>query len=199
MDALQLLDYFGVFVFAISGALTAARKEMDLFGVLVLALMPAVGGGTVRDLLLGVPVFWIEDTAYLFVTIGAAGLTYLVGARLMGAQQSWLKWMDAMGLAVFCVLGTAKALALDMPVIVAITMGVISAVVGGMLRDVIANEIPLVLQKEIYATAALVGAAMYWGLSVLGIPAAQWIAIAVALSVRALGITLGWSLPRLRS
>lgn len=193
--ALSWLDYAGVFVFAASGALLATRKKMDIFGMLVLALLPAVGGGTVRDLLLGAPVFWIEDNIYVFVTMSAVALVF-AAQTLITRRERLLMWADAIGLAVFCVLGTAKATVMGTTMPVAVMMGVITAVAGGMMRDVVANEIPYILQREIYATAALVGAVSFVLLTMLGISYAEWISIALALLARALGITRGWTLPR---
>lgn len=194
MSVLQTLDYFGVFVFAISGALMAARKNMDIFGMLVLALMPAVGGGTLRDLLLDLPIFWIEDPTYLILTVAAAVFTYF-GQRFVHHRQRVLAWADALGLSVFCVLGAAKAMTHGASVPVAVVMGVITAVAGGIIRDVVANEIPYILHREIYATAALIGCTTYLGLQAINIPYAEWVAMSLALIARGLGIRKGWSLP----
>lgn len=191
---LQLLDYSGVFVFAISGALLALRKDMDIFGMMVLALMPAIGGGTARDLLLGVDVFWIKNTNYLLLTFAAVIFTYF-GQQLVQSRKGLLDWADAVGLSVFCVLGTAKTLEHGGDLVVAGVMGVVTAVAGGIIRDVVANEVPYVLQREIYATAALIGSAVYLLLNQFGISGAEWIAVLAALVARGLGITRGWSLP----
>lgn len=192
---LLLLNYLGIFVFAISGALVAGRKEMDIFGFVVLALMPAIGGGTLRDLILDVPVFWIEDHNYLYLTLAAALLTFLIYRPLERVSRV-LSWFDAVGLSVFCVLGTAKALAVTGSATIAVMMGVVTAVAGGIVRDTVANEVPLVLRHEVYATAAFIGALVFVLLNALGVPFAQWLAIAAALSVRTLGIVKGLSLPR---
>lgn len=198
MSVLQLLDYFGVFVFALSGALLASRKNMDIFGMLVLALMPAVGGGTLRDLLLDLPIFWLQDTTYLILTSMAALITYF-GHRYVTKGERALAWADALGLSVFCVLGCAKAISHGADPIVATVMGVITAVAGGIIRDVVANEVPYILQREIYATAALVGCLTYLGASHFGVPYAEWIAMSLALLARGLGISRGWSLPTSKS
>ena len=198
MTLLAFLDYLGVFVFAVTGALTAARKGMDVFGFVVLALMPAVGGGTIRDLILDVPVFWVVNTLYLWITLAAALLTF-VTVRWIHHASTLLTWLDALGLSVFCALGAAKALAVTGDPVVAVVMGVITAVAGGMIRDVIANEVPLVLHKEIYATAAFAGALAYvvlvGPLASLALP----VAIATAFAARAMGVTLGVSLPRVKA
>ncbi len=196
MTLIEILDHAGVFVFAITGALVAVRKEMDIFGFVVLALMPAVGGGTLRDIMLDVPVFWITDTTYLFVTLAAALITF-VAHNLIQRLSELLLWLDALGLSVFCAIGCAKALELGQGPVVAVVMGVITAVAGGIVRDVIANESPLVLHKEVYATAAFMGSLTY-----VVVPLSDQLclvlAIAVAFVVRALGITLGLSLPTVK-
>lgn len=192
---LDALDYLGVFVFALSGALLASRKGMDLFGFIVLALMPAIGGGTIRDIALDVPVFWILDKNYLLLTLIAAVLTF-GSYRLIERLQRPLVWLDAVGLSVFCVLGAAKTLEHTGDAVVAVVMGVVTAVAGGIIRDVIANDAPMVLRSEIYATAAVLGALVYVGLATVGWPFAEWAGVATALGARGSGIVLGWSLPK---
>ncbi len=191
---LPVLDYVGVFVFAVTGAIVAGRKGMDVFGFIVLALMPAVGGGTIRDLVLDVPVFWTQDTAYLWITLIAAFTTF-VGFGVLQRVHRIMSWLDAAGLAVFSVLGAAKTLALTGEPTLAVVMGVVTAVAGGIVRDVIANDVPLVLRSEVYATAAFCGALTYVLLAEWAVQAV-WIGVAAAFVVRALGIAFGLSLPR---
>ena len=196
-DLITILDLAGVFVFAISGALAAVRKQMDMFGVAVLALMPAIGGGTIRDLVLGAPVFWVADTLPIYVALAAAALCFFFARRVEGRLRL-LTWADAVGLSLFCVIGAQKALAVSGDMLVAIIMGVVTGVAGGIIRDVICNEIPIVMrQGEIYATAAFVGAGAYCLLVFLSVPetAALWIAMGGAFLARAGAITRGWSLP----
>ena len=190
-----MLDYLGVFVFAVSGALLAYRKHMDIFGFVVMALAPAIGGGTLRDLMLDVPVFWIYEPSYLFVTLAAALLTF-AAHRFFTRAQRILVWFDAVGLSVFCVLGAAKAFEATNNATVAVVMGVITAVAGGIIRDVIANDVPLILQKEIYATAAFFGALIYVLLEYFQFMGAQWYGISAALLLRTLGVVKQLSLPR---
>jgi uncharacterized membrane protein YeiH len=195
VSLLLVADYLGVFVFAITGALVAQQKEMDIFGFVVLALMPAVGGGTLRDLILDVPVFWMQDTTYLYLALAAALLTFFA-SRYIHRSRNILLWLDAVGLSVFCVTGASKALAVKGDPTVAVLMGVITAVAGGIVRDVIANESPLVLHREVYATAAFAGSLVFVLLTPY-IPAYALVSgLLVALSVRALGIGLNLSLPR---
>jgi len=194
LDLLQWFDYFGVFVFAITGAMLAARKEMDVFGFVVLALMPAIGGGTLRDLILSEPVFWLSDTTYLFITLAAALITFFM-VRFMTRLSDVLLWFDALGLSVFCAIGAAKAMAVTGAPVIAVVMGVITAVAGGILRDVIANETPLVLHKEVYATAAFCGSVCYVLANYYVAGFALVLGVATAFLVRGLGIVLGLSLP----
>ena len=154
MTLLTFFDYIGVFVFAISGGLVAIRHKMDVFGVLVICLLPAVGGGTLRDILLDVPVFWLNQPSIVFTAIlgGVAAMMYKYWTQLR-----LLVWVDAMGLALFAMLGTVKAASLGHGVVTSVMMGTITATAGGLLRDVICNEPPLLLKEDIYATAALIG------------------------------------------
>ena len=192
------LDNLGVFVFAITGALLASRKQMDPFGFVVLAAMPALGGGTLRDLILDVPVFWIEDTRYIYLVLGAALLTFFA-YRYLSRVGRILIWFDAVGLSVFCILGALKTLAATGDPAIAVMMGVITAVAGGIVRDVIANEVPLILQKDLYATAAFSGALVCVAMTQFELPFAQWAGVSAALAVRSLGIIKGLSLPQARA
>lgn len=192
------IDLFGVFVFALSGALAADRRGMDIFGYIVLALLPAVGGGTVRDIVLDAPVFWVQDPIYLWLILAAAGLTFLA-ANVIGRVERLLIWADAIGLSVFCVAGAAKTLALTGSPAIAVAMGVVTAVMGGIIRDVVCNEIPLVLRQDIYATAAFLGALVFVtlvGLNLVGSANAMWIAAASCFIVRGAAIIWRLSLPK---
>ena len=193
---LLIFDLMGVFVFALSGALAAARKQMDIFGYMVLAALPAVGGGTVRDLVLNTSVFWIDQSIYILVAVSAGVLTYLISIRV-GKRYTVLEWADAIGLSLFCVLGASKALSLTGDPVVAVTLGVVTAVVGGILRDVVCNEIPLILKREIYATAALCGAAIYCLAIYFGLNEAPALIMGgiAAFAVRSSALIFGWSLP----
>ena len=192
-----ILEMAGTAAFAVSGALAASRKNMDIFGFVVLALMPAIGGSTVRDLVIGrTPVFWVDDNRYVAVAIVAA-LVVFFSSYKPGSRRRILIWMDAMGLALFAALGTEISLAHGAGPLVAIMLGVTTAVTGGMIRDIICNEIPLVLSREIYATAAFAASVAYVAADRFGTPAQVALAIAVVagFAVRALGIVYNWSLP----
>lgn len=194
-SVLELLGYLGVFAFAASGALAAGRKGMDIFGFVFVALLPAVGGGTVRDLLLGVQPFWISDQLNIWVAFGAAVSVFLAGRHFRRARV--LIWADAIGLSVFAVLGARSAYLMTDSALVAVMLGVTTAVVGGILRDVVCNELPLVLHKEIYASAAVAGAGCYCLLSTLDIAddMAVLASIAVCFAIRAIAMLTNLSLP----
>jgi len=168
-DFIQVLDLLGTFAFAISGALSAAEKRYDIFGVFFVAFITAVGGGTTRDLLLGItPVSWMLNYSYLIVISLAVILTFVFYKRVIKWRKA-LFLFDSIGLGVFTIIGMEKALLMDIPWIFAIFMGVISAVLGGVFRDTFNNEVPLILRKEIYATACFLGAFIMVGLHYLGV------------------------------
>jgi len=160
-ELLFWLDLFGIVVFALSGALMAGRYKLDPFGVVVLAAVTAIGGGTVRDVILDTPVFWVEKPLTLLVIGITAILTIIIVREPKRIPTRFLLIADAFGLALFAVLGTEKALGLGVPVSVAIVMGAITGVVGGMIRDVLCNVIPMILRKEIYAMAAILGGSLF--------------------------------------
>jgi len=170
MDIIYLLDLAGVAVFAISGVQVAGQMRMDPFGATVLAAVTAIGGGTIRDAILDVgPVFWVHDPVYLSVIILTSLLTILLANRSHHMPPILLPLADAAGLAVFTVLGAQKALAFGAPGMTAVVMGVITGVAGGIIRDLLANRVPMVLQKDIYATASILGGIVYTGSLFMGI------------------------------
>jgi uncharacterized membrane protein YeiH len=155
------LDLFGVAVFAVSGALAAGRKGMDLFGVMVVSTVTAVGGGTLRDVLLdNQPLFWVRDVNYLLVAFGAAALT-LAYVRAFRPPRGSLLVADAFGLALFTVIGARVALEDGAPALICVIMGVVTGSAGGLLRDVLCAEVPLLLRRDVYALAAMAGASLY--------------------------------------
>ena len=155
-------DLFGTAVFAFSGVLVAGRLRMDAIGVIVLAAVTAIGGGTIRDLLIGAsPIFWIQDPTYLWVILAAAAVGMWLARVPRRLPWYALPVADAFGLALFVVIGAKKALLFGTSGMVAVVMGVITGVAGGLIRDVLAREIPMVLQKEIYATACIFGGVLY--------------------------------------
>lgn len=161
IDILYILDLFGVAVFAISGALAAGRKSLDLLGVVIIAVVTAVGGGTTRDLLLDRhPIFWIADPIYLLVII-IASLFTIWYTQYNEPPEKALLIADALGLAVFTVLGAQITQEVVSNSVIIVIMAAITGTVGGLIRDVLSNEIPLIMRRDIYATAALAGATVY--------------------------------------
>ncbi|HET7730986.1 MAG TPA: trimeric intracellular cation channel family protein [Usitatibacter sp.] len=193
---LELLDYAGVAVFAVSGALAAARKHLDILGVVVIATVTAIGGGTVRDVLLDRVVFWIAHSNHLYVILFAALATVLYTRRFPFPERA-LAFMDALGLAFFTVSGAQIAEGLEHTGVVVVVMATLTGVAGGVLRDVLTGEIPLILRKgQIYATAAIAGAVLYLALQPFAdraLAAAAGMACIAALRIAA--IAWNWTLP----
>ncbi|WP_028303849.1 trimeric intracellular cation channel family protein [Oceanospirillum maris] len=155
------LDIFGTIIFAITGVLAASEKRLDLFGVIVVGMVTAIGGGTIRDLVLGrTPVFWVVETLYIWVIVGTTLATF-IAARFRPFLHRTLQVSDAIGLGVFTVIGAQVALNLNHPPVIAVMMGVMTGVFGGVVRDVLTDEIPMIFKKEIYATAAMAGAVVF--------------------------------------
>ncbi|MBR9970569.1 trimeric intracellular cation channel family protein [Magnetospirillum sulfuroxidans] len=196
--AFVILDVIGLTVFAITGALVAARKEMDPVGFMVVGTATAIGGGTIRDLVLGIrPVFWVDDPSYLVISLTAALATFWA-AKLFSRIFPLLLWLDALGMALFAVAGAQKAVAVGAPAVVAIVMGVMTASFGGLIRDIFCGEKPLMFHREIYATAAGIGAVAWLALhQLVGLPPLieTTIAIAVGFAVRAAAIIWGLHFP----
>lgn len=198
MTLLYLLDLIGTAAFAASGAWAGIRQRMDLLGVMVLGIVTATGGGTLRDILLGdFPPFSFKDETYLYISIIVSLVVFFFHRRLDFIQHPLL-YFDAVGLGTFVVIGTSKALSFEMGFLGAVLMGVMTATAGGVTRDVLANQVPLILQKEVYASACLVGAVLLVVLHRLNFPAgpATLLAALVVIAVRLLAIRYNWALPR---
>jgi uncharacterized membrane protein YeiH len=197
MSLLSFLDYAGVFVFAATGALSASRKELDLIGFLFLAAVTGIGGGTLRDLVLGrVPVFWVLNPTYILVCAVAGALVFFT-AHLFESRYRLLIWLDAIGLAAYCVMGAAKGMAATGSPTIAIVTGTLTATFGGILRDLLANEPSVLLRPEIYVTAALVGACVFVGANATAMPlyASSGLGVAAAFAVRGGALWFGWTFP----
>jgi len=189
------LDWLGVVAFATTGALVASRKQMDIIGFTLLGVVTGIGGGTLRDVLLGAPVFWVTEPAYLIACVLVSGIVFFT-AHIPQSRYRFLLWMDAIGLALFAVTGAEKAWYAGADGIVAVAMGVITATFGGIIRDLLGGESPVILSREIYASAALAAAVIFTSLLALGAP--RELALAIGLLVRAAALHYGWSLPRYR-
>ena len=164
----QILDFIGTFAFAISGIRLASAKRFDWFGAYVVGFVTAIGGGTIRDVLLGVTPGWMTDPIYLICTGLALLWVILFGKHLIHLHNTFFIF-DSIGLALFTVVGVGKSIALGCPFWVAIIMGSITGAAGGVIRDVFINEIPLIFRKEIYAMACVVGGTVYWMCDLIGI------------------------------
>lgn len=195
-DMHMLFDYAGIIVFSASGALVASRKEMDIVGFALLATVTGVGGGTVRDLLLGVPVFWVADPTSVVICSVVAAIVFFT-AHIPESRYRLLLWFDAVGLTAVALKGCEKALAAGSHSITAIVMGVVTASFGGMIRDVLGGESPLILRREIYISAAFLAALLDVLMIHAGLPAAFATSLAFlsGFGLRALALRFNWSLP----
>ena len=192
---LEYLDWLGVAVFAVSGALLAAEKRQTLVTFIFFAVVTGVGGGTVRDLLIGAPVFWMQENVILLICMAAALLVWMVPARMLRGRA--LLWFDAFGLAAYGTYGAAKGLAYGVAPIPAIGMGVLTACLGGIIRDVLAGQPSILMRSELYVTAAALAAALMVVLSLLGFPGALagLVAALSGFALRGAAIVRGWALP----
>jgi uncharacterized membrane protein YeiH len=197
LSPIEIIDLIGTAAFGASGALLAARHRLGLTGFIFAANITGVGGGTVRDLLLDAPVFWMTEWKYLLICTVAAVITFYA-AHSVNRISKALLWADALGMALFGVLGAQKALSFGVIMPVAIILGVFSACLGGAIRDIFFNELPMIFKPEIYVTASLVGVLVYCILTTFfQIPEAICMLAGglVAFGLRALGITINLSLP----
>ncbi len=192
---LQYLDLAGVFVFGVSGALLAARKRQTLVTFLFFAIITGVGGGTARDLLIGAPVFWIDENLTLLICVAAALLVWAVPTRLLRGKA--LLWFDAVGIAAYATYGAAKGLAFGVAPVPAIGMGVLTACLGGIIRDVLAGEPSILMRSELYVTAAALSSALMVGFALMGLEGgiAGLIAATAGFALRGGAIVKGWALP----
>ncbi|HUR87607.1 MAG TPA: trimeric intracellular cation channel family protein [Ramlibacter sp.] len=193
---LELVDYLGVAVFAASGALAAARKNLDVLGLVVIGTVTAIGGGTLRDVLLDRVVFWIAHPSHLYVILFAA-LATVVWTRRFDPPQRALAVLDAFGLAFFSISGAQIAEGLEHKGVVVVVMGTLTGVAGGVMRDVLTGEIPLIFRKgQIYATAAIVGAVVYLLLQgPIARDIAAFVSMFVVAAIRLAAIAWNWTLP----
>ncbi|NVK65047.1 MAG: trimeric intracellular cation channel family protein [Flavobacteriales bacterium] len=196
-NLINFIDISGTFVFAVSGVMVGIKKQFDFFGVIILAFVTAIGGGTLRDILIGsTPVSWMKNEIYGLVILSAVPVCYFFSAQLRKVRRTFFLF-DTVGIGLFTVLGVEKSLDFGLHPLIAVMMGVVSAVFGGILRDVLSNDVPLVFRKEVYAFACLAGALAYLGLSYLPISTVlnEIIAISVVISIRLLSLWYKWSIP----
>ena len=193
---LFVIEMIGTVAAAISGIRLAATKNFDWFGAYTVGLVTAIGGGTLRDVLLDIPVFWMQTWWYLGVT-ALSLFTVIIFRSMLVSRDKILFVFDSIGLALFCVIGIQKTLAIDYPMWVAAVMGIITGAFGGVLRDILINEDPLVFRKDIYATACLAGTLVYWIIMELGgSPVAQQLSCALTIiALRVLALRFNLSLP----
>ncbi|BDC99703.1 trimeric intracellular cation channel family protein [Persicobacter psychrovividus] len=199
-ELIYVLDLIGTLAFAISGIQTAADKRMDVFGAMMIGFITALGGGTVRDMLLGQqPVSWFHDLNYLLVVILAVGIVFAFAKHVRRLKQT-LFLFDTIGIGVFTLIGVEKSLSLGISAPYAVIMGMVTSVVGGATRDVLCNDIPLILQKEVYATACLLGGGTYVFLNMMGVGLVvnSFVTMSTVIVIRLLSIKYHISLPRMR-
>lgn len=196
MSWVYILDLFGTLVFAISGVLLAFEKDFDLVGSIILGLVTGVGGGTLRDILIGeTPTVWMKDLSYLLMVCIAVLITYLFKNRILRLNKS-MQFFDALGLGLFTIIGLEKTLSVGLSIPIALMMGVVTAVFGGVIRDVLANEIPLIFRKKIYATACFVGGIVFLLSQMISpyINLNMLVSILIVVAIRFLSIKYNWSL-----
>ena len=196
MNSAIVFDLLGVALFAATGALSASRKELDIIGFLFLATITGMGGGTVRDLVLGVPVFWVVQPLYILIcAVTAAGVYFT--AHLLESRYRLLLWLDAVALAAYGVFGAYKGLLVTGSPTVAVVMGMMTGTLGGIFRDVLAGEPSVLMRKEVYITAAMAGALSYVLAAGAGLtlPLASAVGFLIALGIRSGALAYGWTLP----
>jgi len=200
MNIYYILDLAGTFVFAISGIRLAAEKDMDIFGAIVIGVATAIGGGTIRDLLLGsTPVAWMQNPVYLYVIISAVVLGLFFNRYIFELKNTLLVF-DSIGLGIFTISGMQKALDFGLSTEYAIILGIITATGGGILRDILANEVPVILRKEIYATACFVGAILFLLLQKIGLnnEVCSLITVILILIIRTVAVKFNISFPKIK-
>ena len=195
----QIIEFVGTFAFAISGIRHAAAKNFDWFGGFVCGIAVAIGGGTIRDVMIGVTPFWMTSSIYIICTVLAQLFVIVFSKFLKRLDNTWFVF-DTLGLALFTIAGIQKSLAFDFPFWVAIIMGCMTGSAGGVIRDVLLNNVPIIFQKEIYAMASILGGLVYWVLISLGVDVSITVvsSFLVVCVIRFLAVRYHLSLPRLR-
>ncbi len=197
MDISSIIDILGTVSFAISGALTAMRKKLDVFGILIIALVTSVGGGTLRDILIGkTPVSWMLNMTFVYVIFAATVIAIIFRRYLKYVRRS-LFLFDTIGIALYTMAGVQIATAAGLSPVICVIIGTISACFGGVIRDILCNEIPIIFHKEIYATTCILGASIYLMLINYGLHTTWSMVIAgsIIITLRTLAVVKEWSLP----
>lgn len=200
MDLINIVDYIGTFAFAISGIRLASAKNFDLFGAYVVGFVTAIGGGTTRDILLGLTPFWMTQPSYLIIT-GIALISVIIAGKRMRYFMNTFFIFDAIGLGLFVVVGIERSMALGFPFWITIIMGTITGSVGGIIRDIFINEEPLIFRKDIYALACVFGGLIFYTCKLLHFPQeiTQLSTAASVILIRVLAVKYHWSLPTLKN
>lgn len=193
---LILLEYCGIFVFAISGLLSASEKKLDYFGGVVIAFFTALGGGTIRDLLLNTHIAWMDSSSLIFTALLGA-LTGILFKKYLIKLKRTLFFFDALGLGLFTIAGIQKGVQFEQIPVTCLFLGLITATFGGVIRDVLCNEIPLIFRKELYATAGIIGGLAYLGMYLLGwnTELSMILSVLIISSIRVLGMRYAWRMP----
>lgn len=197
---LDILDHIGIFVFAISGLLTAADKNLDFFGGVIIAFITALGGGTLRDLLLNTDIGWMSSSSLILTVFGGILVGILFRTKLKAMRRTFFIF-DTLGIAVFTIVGVEKSLEHNELPLVALFLGMVSATFGGVIRDVLCNEIPLIFRKEVYATACIAGSGAYLLGVLFGYGGETWLlilSIVVIISIRTFAVIFKWRMPLIK-
>src|SRR5690606_19640677 len=196
MSLILFIDILGTIAFAISGVLTALNKRLDPFGILIIAFVTALGGGALPDILINVPVAWMQDLTYVYVIVASTILAVIFRKRLGYIRRS-LFLFDTIGISLFTIIGVEKGIAAGFSPVICVALGTMSACFGGVIRDILCNEIPIIFRKEIYATACILGATAYFVLHATPIPEGFIVIIsgAIVFTVRFLAVYFKLSLP----
>lgn len=196
MSLFLIIDILGTIAFAVSGALTAMNKKLDIFGIFIIAIVTALGGGTLRDILIDAPITWMRDLTFVYVIIASTIVAVLFRKKLGYIRKS-LFLFDTIGIALYTIVGVEKGIAADFPPLICIALGTMSACFGGVIRDILCSEIPIIFRKEIYATACIMGGLAYFLL--LKTPLSSDVVVilsgSVVITIRLFAVVFKWSLP----
>ena len=200
MSLLLIIDILGTIAFAVSGSLTAMKKRLDLFGIFIIAFVTAVGGGTLRDVLIDAPITWMQDLTFFYVFVIAMLLAVIFRKKLSYVRRS-LFLFDTIGIALYTIVGVEKGIAVGFSPVICVALGTISACFGGVIRDILCNEIPVIFRKNIYATACIVGGFTYFLLlgTTLSTDFIVLISGAIVIAIRLLAVIFNLSLPTIYS